>query len=320
MKLPVVRSADRLPEHNLAIDHDDQRALILERGGVDAHSEVVDGDAILAVGGKVVSETDAATRAQRQRHVRVGIGGDGVFRTRHRWIGIADRELRDLPRGGDVLAQEGGRHGQRRRDVVEAVDLAVLRQHVRRFQLHTHQRLHRRDVLRAVQPLDRNMARLRSLGLRVERVLHPADERIHILLRRLRTAGRRHQMSAQLAQRLLPDLRVIRCGLEVQAVQREAADLRAAVVAADAVGIQHRLMWSHLGRCRRSSGSLSRGSGLQECRRGDQSQNSTCVKETLHGFLLGRDTLGDLHLGSPWVGNERDAHRADEVARRLAPE
>ena len=49
-------------------------------------------------------------------------------------------------------------------------------------------------------------------------------------------------MSAQLAQRLLPDLRVIRRGLEVQAVQREATDLRARVVAGDAVGVQHRAM------------------------------------------------------------------------------
>src|SRR5215475_2247562 len=30
---------------------------------------------------------------------------------------------------------------------------------------------------------------------------------------------------------------------------------------------------------------------------------------------LRRDALGYLHLRSPWVGNERDAHRADEVAR-----
>ena len=133
--------------------------------------------------GKVVFEPYAAARAQRQRHVRVLIGGDGVLRIRNTGIGIADRELRHLPGGGDVLAQEGGRHGQRSRNVVEAVDLDVLRQDVRRFQVHTHQRLHRRGVLRAVQTLDRNMARLRSFGMGVERVLHPADERIDILLR-----------------------------------------------------------------------------------------------------------------------------------------
>src|SRR5207248_7950833 len=59
MKRPVLRSADRLAEYNLAIDHDYQRALILKRGGVYSDSEVVDGDAILAVGGEVVFETDA---------------------------------------------------------------------------------------------------------------------------------------------------------------------------------------------------------------------------------------------------------------------
>src|SRR5213078_1259029 len=69
MKLPVLRSADRLTEYNLAIEHDDQRALILKRGGVYAHAEVVDGDAILAGGRKAVLETDAAAGAQRQGHV-----------------------------------------------------------------------------------------------------------------------------------------------------------------------------------------------------------------------------------------------------------
>src|SRR5690242_6487424 len=63
MKRPVLRSADRLAEYDLVIDHDDQRALILQRGGVYAHSEIVDGDAILPVGGEVVFETDAATGA-----------------------------------------------------------------------------------------------------------------------------------------------------------------------------------------------------------------------------------------------------------------
>src|SRR5262249_14645831 len=63
VKRPVVGPADRLAEDSLAIDHDDQRALILKRGGVYAHTEVVDGDAILTVGGKVVFETYAATGA-----------------------------------------------------------------------------------------------------------------------------------------------------------------------------------------------------------------------------------------------------------------
>src|SRR5580658_1412412 len=56
---PVLRAADRLPEHNLAVDHDHQRALILQSRGVYADPEVVDGDAIVAVRGEVVIEPDA---------------------------------------------------------------------------------------------------------------------------------------------------------------------------------------------------------------------------------------------------------------------
>src|SRR5262249_5604576 len=132
-----------------------------------------------------------------------------------------------------------------------------------RLQFNTHQRLDRRDVLRAVQALERNATRLRCLlddarlracafaRMHVERVLHPTDERIHVLLRRLRTAGRRHQMSAQLAQRLPPAPPAPRSAWEPRAAKRGPADLRAAVVAADAVGIQHRLMglmWIRLSR------------------------------------------------------------------------
>ena len=46
----IRRPADRLAEHDLAVDHDDQRALILQRAGVQAHRKIVDVDAILAVG------------------------------------------------------------------------------------------------------------------------------------------------------------------------------------------------------------------------------------------------------------------------------
>src|SRR3954469_229048 len=68
VKQPVLWSADRLVEHNPAIEHDDHRALILQRGRVYADSEVVDCDTVLAIGREVVFETDAAARAQRQRH------------------------------------------------------------------------------------------------------------------------------------------------------------------------------------------------------------------------------------------------------------
>ena len=49
-------------------------------------------------------------------------------------------------------------------------------------------------------------------------------------------------MSSQLPKRLLPDLRVIRRGLEIQTLQHNAADPGTGVVAGDAIGIQHLLM------------------------------------------------------------------------------
>src|SRR5262249_48592685 len=71
MKRPVLRSADRWGKCALTVEHDDKCALILKRGGVYAHAEVVDRDAILAVGREVVFETYPATGAQRQRHVGI---------------------------------------------------------------------------------------------------------------------------------------------------------------------------------------------------------------------------------------------------------
>ena len=119
----------------------------------------------------------------------------------------------------------------------------------------------------------------------VERVLHPRNKRIHILLRRLWTARRRHLMSAQLAQGLFPDLRVIRRRCKIQSVQREATGLQACVVAGDAVGGHHRAMWIRRGFSRRFSGrSLPQGSDLQDCRKSDRHHNSTRGNETLHGW------------------------------------
>src|SRR3954463_7210760 len=112
-------------------------------------------------------------------------------------------------------------------------------------------------------------------------------------------------MSAQLAKRFLPDLRVVRGGVEVQPIQGKAADFRAAVVTAGAISVQHRLLRI-----------LHCSSGLQERRSGDQNQKNTYVKETLHRLFaelsklenvsdeLRCKPLRDLHLRSPWVRNE----------------
>ena len=78
-------------------------------------------------------------------------------------------------------------------------------------------------------------------------------------------------MSAQLAQGLFPDLRVIRRGCKIQSVQREATGLQACVVAGDAVGGHHRAMWipRGLGKC------------LRDCRKRDRNHKRTDVDETL---------------------------------------
>ena len=128
----IGRPADGFAEHDLAVNHDHQRALILHRAGVQAHRKVVDIDAILPVGWKIVLEPHAAARARRQRLVAVLVGCDGVLHIRNARIGIADREFRNVPCGGDVLVEERGGHAQSGRNVVEAVDLDILRQDVLR--------------------------------------------------------------------------------------------------------------------------------------------------------------------------------------------
>ncbi|MEP6962493.1 MAG: hypothetical protein ABI995_10450, partial [Acidobacteriota bacterium] len=60
-----------------------------------------------------------------------------------------------------------------------------------------------------------------SLGMGVEAILHPRDERIDILRGRLREAGGRHQVSAQFAQSFFPGGRVVPNGLEIQVVERQ---------------------------------------------------------------------------------------------------
>ena len=76
-----------------------------------------------------------------KRQFAVLIGRDAVFHVGNARIGIADRDFRDLPGGRDVLVQERGRYAKRRRDIVKASDLDVLRQDVLCVHVHTHQTL-----------------------------------------------------------------------------------------------------------------------------------------------------------------------------------
>src|SRR5262249_6769582 len=125
--------------------------------------EVIDGDAILAVGWEVVFELYAAPRARRRRVVRTLVGRDRVLQAGNARIGIAHGELSDVPRRGNVLIEERGRYAQGVRDVVEALHLDVLRQNFLRVDIHAHQSFHGRGVLGAVQALDRHIAGLWTL-------------------------------------------------------------------------------------------------------------------------------------------------------------
>ena len=220
-------STNRLPDHDLAVDHDDQRAFVFQCGGVEPQGKIEDVDAILPVGGEIVLEPHAPARTRRQRQFAFLTGREAVFHVGDRRVGTADREFRDVPSGDDVLIQESRRYIQNGRDIVKTSDLNVLREYVLFVHIHTDQSLHRSGVLGSIQALDRHITCFKPFGVRVETVFHPSHERIDIFLWRLRIARRRHQTSAQLAQRLFPDLRVLCRSLEVEGVQGEPTDLYA---------------------------------------------------------------------------------------------
>ena len=165
----IRRPADRLAKHDRAIDHDDERALILECSGVRAHPRSLILMRYSPSAGKLCLNRMPPRVPGGSGFVGILIGRDGVLHTRNARIGIADREPRHLPRRGDVLIEERGRHAQSGRDIVEAVHLDVLRQNFLRVHVHPHQRFHRRGVLGAVQALDRHIARLGTFGMSVER-------------------------------------------------------------------------------------------------------------------------------------------------------
>src|SRR5205085_11137436 len=97
-------------------------------------------------------------------------------------------------------------------------------------------------------------------------------------------------------QSLLPDLRVIAGGLEVQtiqhlAVQRQATSLQPRVVARNAVGVHHRAMLIR----------LRHGPGLHNRRKGDQNQKSAHGNELLHKVQpIARSTICS---GTPIIGS-----------------
>lgn len=236
----IVGAADVAAEHLPAVHQQQHGVAGVEHARVEVDAEIDDGDAILAVGRKVVAELHPAARAQRQAVDVIGllgrgqrVGGVGDLR------GIADGQLRREPGGRDVLIEERRRHRERRGNVLEAVDLDLRRQDLHGVEFDAEQVVDRGGELRAREALRRHMARGGSGGgCGVEPALQPGDERVDLRLARLSRRGRRHQPSPQLAHRLLPDVGVSVHAVEREGVERKAARLGSGVVAADAVGIE----------------------------------------------------------------------------------
>ncbi len=125
----VLAAAELRAKHLVAVEQHDDRLFRLERARVEADVEVGDREPVLAVRRKRMREAIAATRAGRQP-----VGVAVLIAARRREIDarelrrrLADREPRDLARDAEVLLEECGRDAERRGDVVESVDLDLVR-------------------------------------------------------------------------------------------------------------------------------------------------------------------------------------------------
>ncbi len=201
--------------------------------------EIRDGQRVFAVRREVVIDHDAAARAERQTVAMEALGarafGRVVRRGRQR-LRITERLSGDLLRGADVLIHERRRHLQGRRDVVEAVVRIVTGQQRRGVDRQIDQIEHRVRVLVTVQAMQADPSDMRMrAGGRVQRSLEITHERRDLRLLRLRLARRRHQTTAQTADRLLPDVGIIGERVERHRIERDATRPVGRVVALEAV-------------------------------------------------------------------------------------
>ena len=156
-------------------------------------------------------------------------------------IGPTDGAHGDLPRRTDVLLDERRRDLQSARDVVEVLDLFVLRQELRAVDLEREQIADGVGVFLAIQAMrhDRLIAMVRR-GRFIERVLEPRHERGELGFVGPRLFRRRHGMTAQLAHGHLELLGVLRHAVGPDLLEVEAARKLGGVVALRAVAIDER--------------------------------------------------------------------------------
>ena len=100
--------------------------------------------------------------------------------------------------------------------------------------------VHGVGVLAPVEPMRRNRRKRVPTGFRlVERVLEPRDESHSRLLVRMRLLGRRHQMTAELANGLLERVGVLREVLRVDLLEVEVARVVTRIMTIGAIPTDH---------------------------------------------------------------------------------
>ena len=144
VQLHVLFAADHRLVDDLVVHGHDQRVLELHAVAPDVGDHVGDVDDVFAVRREIDVGEDAAARAERQpghvRELRAGAGAEGPSAGPR--VGTAHRLHGHGARGDDVLLDEGRRHLQRRRDVVEALGDVVGRQHLGGVEVHRQQIAH----------------------------------------------------------------------------------------------------------------------------------------------------------------------------------
>ena len=124
-------------------------------------------------------------------------------------VGLADRLHGHRSGRGDVLIEECGRRLQHVGDVVEAIALSIRREQLGRIQLQPEQVINGIRVFFSIQPVKRDVPRVRVEGYRrVQIAFHPRHERVRLSAIRTSHARRRHHATAQLTDHLFPNLRV----------------------------------------------------------------------------------------------------------------
>ena len=163
-----------------------------------------------------------------------------IVRARGLGLRVTDGADADVARGREVLVEVRRRYLENVRDVVEAVAREVGRQHRARVDLHAEQIADRGRVLRAIQPMHGLAARRGTAlgGGLVEIALERRDELVDLFCVRPRLARRRHQVSAELANHLLPELGLGRDVADLHVLERALARELGVVVAIRAVALE----------------------------------------------------------------------------------